>query len=144
MAVKKQTTTTQAEGGRKGSAPKGETKTGRLLIEARIDRLVDFDDNKTKAMASINIGGIFAIHKIRIMDSKKGLFVAMPSYAYVDAQGEKQFKSYCHPITADARMELISKVMEAYEQALAEQQTMQETAPENASENEMQSMEPQM
>lgn len=144
MAVKKQITTTQSEGGRKDSAPKGEPKTGRLLIEARIDRLVDFDDNKTKAMASINIGGVFAIHKIRIMDSKKGLFVAMPSYAYVDAQGEKQFKSYCHPITADARMELISKVMEAYEQALVEQQTMQEAATENVPENEMQSMESQM
>lgn len=144
MAVKKQKTTTQSEGGRKDSAPKGEPKMGRLLIEARIDRLIDFDDNKTKAMASINIGGIFAIHKIRIMDSKKGLFVAMPSYAYVDAQGEKQFKSYCHPITADARMELISKVMEAYEQALAEQQTMQEAAPENIPESEIQSIEQQM
>lgn len=144
MAVKKQTTNTQSESGHKGSAPKGESKTGRLIMEARIDRLLDFDDNKTKAMASVNIGGAFAIHKIRIMDSKKGLFVAMPSYGYVDAQGEKQFKSYCHPITADARMELISKVMEAYEQALAEQQTMQETTPESISENEMQSMEQQM
>lgn len=144
MAVKKQTTATPPKSGHKALDSKGEPKTGKLLIEAKIDSLFDFSDNKTKAMASINIGGVFAIHKIRIMDSKNGLFVAMPSYGYVDAQGEKQFKSYCHPITAEARTELIAKVMEAYRQTLAEQQTMQAAELENGLENAMESMEQQM
>lgn len=144
MAVKKQTTAVQPKNGHPTLASKEEAKTGKVSIEARIDSLLDFADNKTKAVASVNIGGIFAIHKIRIMDSKNGLFVAMPSYGYVDAQGEKQFKSYCHPITAEARIELISKVMGAYEQALAEQQTMQDGTAEDISGAELQSAAQQM
>ncbi|MCM1286915.1 MAG: SpoVG family protein [Clostridium sp.] len=144
MAVKKQTTAAQPKNGHRALASKEEAKTGKVSIEARIDSLLDFADNKTKAVASVNIGGIFAIHKIRIMDSKNGLFVAMPSYGYVDAQGEKQFKSYCHPITAEARIELISKVMGAYEQALVEQQNMQDGTAEDISEAELQSAAQQM
>lgn len=144
MAVKKQTIAAQPKNGHQPLVSKEEAKTGKVSIEARIDSLLDFADNKTKAVASVNIGGIFAIHKIRIMDSKNGLFVAMPSYGYVDAQGEKQFKSYCHPITAEARIELISKVMGAYEQVLAEQQTMQDGTAEDISEAELQSAAQQM
>lgn len=44
-------------------------------VTARIDRLVDFEGSKTRAIASANIGGSFAIHGIKVIDSKKGLFV---------------------------------------------------------------------
>lgn len=47
-------------------------------IKVRIDKLVDVDDCNTKAFASVTVGGAVAIHGIRVMNSRKGLFVAMP------------------------------------------------------------------
>lgn len=95
-------------------------------IKARIDKLVDVDDCNTKAFASVTVGGAVAIHEIRVMNSRKGLFVAMPASNYVDENG--------HPISKESRDMLNSKVMEAYHQALDEQQSEEEI--EDMSENE--------
>ncbi|MBQ9750250.1 MAG: SpoVG family protein, partial [Clostridia bacterium] len=71
---KKNTTTPKAPD--KQAAPK---KPKLPSIDVRIDSLVDYEGSKTKAFASANIGGAFAIHGLRVMDSEKGLFVSMPS-----------------------------------------------------------------
>ena len=47
-------------------------------VEARIDRMVD-GDFKTKAYASATIGGAFAVHGIRVIESDKGRFMAKPN-----------------------------------------------------------------
>lgn len=57
-------------------------------IKVRIDKLVDVEDCNTKAFASVTVGGAVAIHGIRVMNSRKGLFVAMPASNYVDENGE--------------------------------------------------------
>ena len=90
-------------------------------ISARIDRMVDYENSKVKAIASANIGGAFAIHNIRVIDSQKGLFVQMPQNSY-QKDGKTAYSDIFHPITAEARTELYDKVMEAYEQKLAEEQ----------------------
>ena len=59
-------------------SPAKEQKRSTPNISARIDRLVDYENSKVKAVASVNIGGAFAIHGIRVIDSQKGLFVQMP------------------------------------------------------------------
>ena len=51
-------------------------------ITARIDRLVNQEDSSIKAYASVNIGGAFAVHGIKVIDSVKGIFVSMPSNSY--------------------------------------------------------------
>lgn len=91
-------------------------------ITARIDRLVNYEESKVKAIASANIGGAFAIHGIKIIDSSKGLFVQMPQTSY-DKDGKKEYVDQFHPVTAEARSELNSKVMNAYEQKLAESES---------------------
>lgn len=106
-------------------------------IKARIDKLVDIDNCNTKAFASVTVGGTVAIHRIRVMNSRKGLFVAMPASNYVDENGEKQFSEIAHPISKEARDMLNNKVMEAYNQALDEQQSENET--EDMSEDESES-----
>ena len=55
-----------------------------------------------------------AIHGIRVMNSRKGLFVAMPASNYVDENGETKFSEIVHPISKESRDMLNSKVMEAY------------------------------
>ena len=58
-------------------------------VEARIDRLVD-GDFKTKAYASATIGGAFAVHGIRVIESDKGRFISMPQESYKKNQHAKR------------------------------------------------------
>lgn len=99
--------------------PSKEQKRSSPSITARIDRLVDYENSRVKAVASANIGGAFAIHGLRVIDSQKGLFVQMPQNSF-QRDGKTEYSDIFHPITADARSELNSKVLEAYEQKLAE------------------------
>ena len=100
-------------------APAKEQKHRSPSISARIDRLVDYENTKVKAIASANIGGAFAIHGIRVIDSQKGLFVQMPQNSF-QKHGKTEYSDIFHPVTAEARSELNSKVLEAYEQKLNE------------------------
>ena len=61
------------------------------------------------------------------MNSRKGLFVAMPASNYVDENGETKFSEIAHPISKESRDMLNSKVMEVYHQALDEQQSKDES-----------------
>ena len=106
-------------------------------INVRIDKLVDVDDCNNKAFASVTVGGAVAIHGIRVMNSRKGLFVAMPASNYVDENGETRFSEIAQPISKESRDMLNSKVMEVYHQALDEQQSEKET--EDMSEDESES-----
>lgn len=118
MADKKETQKPAA----KAATKQQKQKPKMVSINARIDRLIDRENTSLKAIASANIGGAFAVHGIKITDSQKGLFVSMPSTSYTDREGNVQYNDTFHPITAEAREELISKVKAAYEQALEEQQ----------------------
>ena len=101
-------------------------------IEARIDRLVDFENSKVKAFASANIGD-YAIHGIKVLENEKGLWVSMPQTSYKDANGETKYEDLFHPITAAAKTRLGQAVMEEYNNALEQSQNAneeQEEAPE--------------
>lgn len=104
-------------------------------IEARIDRLVD-GDFKTRAYASATIGGAFAVHGIRVIESDKGRFVAMPQESY-KKNGETKYNDTFHAITADARTALVDAVNEAYEQKLQEQMEQNGDAPDQIMEQQM-------
>lgn len=102
-------------------------------IEARIDRIL-VGDGKTKAFASATIGGAFAIHGIRVIDSDKGIFIAMPQESYTK-NGEKRYSDTFHAVTAEARTALIEAVDTVYAQKIEEleeeqQQEEAEEAPE--------------
>lgn len=111
-------------------------------IKVKIDKIISLEESKTKAFASVTIGGAVVVHGVRIMNSAKGLFVAMPANVYVDYNGEKHFNEIAHPISKEARTLLNNKVMEAYHQSLNEQQAESETEnmSEDESENFLQSM----
>ena len=48
-------------------------------IKVKIDKIISLEESKTKAFASVTIGGAVVVHGVRIMNSAKGLFVAMPA-----------------------------------------------------------------
>ena len=122
MATKKATAPTQ----------KKEQK-NTVNIDARIDRLVDYEGSKVKAIASANIGGAFAVRGIKVIDSQNGLFVQMPQTSY-EKDGKKQYSDQFHPVTAEARTELNDAVLQAYENKLAETESAEYVQGENANE----------
>ena len=101
-------------------------------ISVRVDRLNDV--GKIRAFVSANIGGAFAIHGIKVVDSDKGMFVAMPQSKFKTADGETKYLDEFHAITADARNKLNEAVLSAYEQAV------QQTEDAVQSESPLQSM----
>lgn len=112
-------------------AKKKEQKKALPNITARIDRLLEQDDSSVKAYASVNIGGAFAVHGIKVIDSVKGIFVSMPSNSY-KKDGKVEYSDICHPITAEARNELIENVTEAYKIKLGEEQDMNNISEDEA------------
>ena len=100
-------------------------------ISARIDKLVDYEDSNVKAYASVS-DGVFAIKDIRVMDSKKGLFVQMPQRSYTQ-NGETKYVATAHPVSAEAREAMIDEVMKAYDKALID--SMKEDQDESESED---------
>ena len=59
------------------------------------------------AFANVTLGGCFAVNDIRVMNSVKGPFVAMPSKKGADGQ----FHDTCFPTTAKMRNDLNAAVM---------------------------------
>ena len=53
-----------------------------FTIEARINKLFDDTDRKLRAIASVNVCGVVAIHEIKVMDTDNGIFISMPSYSF--------------------------------------------------------------
>lgn len=96
-------------------------------VVARIDKLLD-GEYKTKAFASVTIGGAFAVHGIRVIETDKGLFVAMPQESY-KKHGETKYNDLFHAITAEARNAVLEAVEEAYEQSLGQQMDEMEETP---------------
>ena len=87
-------------------------------LSVRIQKLFDDENSKVKAVASLNIDDAFAVHGIKVIDSEKGMFVSMPSNSYKNSDGETKYQDIFHPVTAEARQELIDAVTDAYNQAL--------------------------
>lgn len=97
-------------------------------ISVRVDRLNDV--GKIRAFVSANIGGAFAIHGIKVVDSDKGMFVAMPQSKFKTADGETKYLDEFHAVTADARNKLNEAVLAAYEQAVQQfESAVQSEAP---------------
>lgn len=91
-------------------------------ISARIDKLVESDGN-VRAYASINVAGAIAIHGLRVMDSRKGMFVSMPNRSYADGNGNTKYSDIAHAVTKDVHNAISAKVLDAYEQALQESES---------------------
>ena len=85
-----------------------------MQLEVRIHSIRPSDS--IKGTASVNINGAFAVRGIKIIEGSNGLFVSMPGQ--INSKGE--IKDICCPYTREARAELESAVVTAYQQALTQ------------------------
>lgn len=75
-------------------------------------KVIKTEDNyKVKGIASITIDDSFVVHDIKILESEKGLFVAMPSRRLPSGE----FKDIAHPINAEARELMQKAILSEYE-----------------------------
>ncbi|MBR2384209.1 MAG: septation regulator SpoVG [Clostridia bacterium] len=78
-------------------------------------RIVQKEDIKLKAVASITIDDCFVIHDIKVIDGNEGYFVAMPSRKTNDGE----YKDIAHPINTETRQAVIDAVINAFKDELA-------------------------
>ena len=78
-------------------------------------RIVQKEDIKLKAVASITIDDCFVIHDIKVIEGNDGYFVAMPSRKTNDGE----YKDIAHPINTETRQIVIDAVLNAFKDELA-------------------------
>ena len=78
-------------------------------------RIVQKEDIKLKAVASITIDDCFVIHDIKVIEGNDGYFVAMPSRKTNDGE----YKDIAHPINTETRQTVIDAVIDAFKNELA-------------------------
>ena len=69
-------------------------------------------ESRLRAVASITIDECFAVHELRIIEGKEGLFVAMPSRQVSDGT----FKDIAHPINVETRKMIEDAVIAKYKE----------------------------
>lgn len=85
------------------------------ITDVRI-RPVEKEDSKMKAIASITIDGEFVVHDIKVIESEKGLFIAMPS----KKDGSGEYKDIAHPINTATRKSIQDAVITKYEEVIGD------------------------
>ena len=72
------------------------------------------ENSKLLAFASVTLNGCFAVNGIRLMDSEKSAFVAMPSRKDKDGS----YHDICCPTTKEMRQALNAAILGEYEKAV--------------------------
>ena len=93
------------------------------ITDIRI-RIVNKDDNKLNAVASLTIYDCFAVHDIKVIEGNQGLFVAMPSRK----TPEGNFKDIVHPLDTGTREEITKLVLAEYDKVLSESEGAETSA----------------
>lgn len=100
-----------------------------MKIAVKIDRKLDRPDSAVKAFASVTLDEAFAVHGLKVMQTEKGRFVAMPSNSYKDREGKTQYSDVCHAVTKAARDAIQSAVLQAYDREVYQTQQFEVEEP---------------
>lgn len=79
-----------------------------MEIKAKVYKINDKD--WLKGMASITIDNSFVVKGIKIIESRNGLFVAMPNRKRINGE----YADICFPITAEARQQINDEIFKVY------------------------------
>jgi len=101
------------------------------ITDVRVRKITS--QNRMKAVASITFDDVFVVHDIKVIESDKGLFIAMPSKKTPNGD----FKDIAHPINTDTREEIQAVIIAKYneiEDVPAEETVAAETVAEEEAE----------
>ncbi len=83
------------------------------ITDVKIRRIMT--EGRLRAVVSVTINDLLAVHDIKVVQGDERLFVAMPSRK--DENGV--FRDTVHPITASFRKILEERILDAYSQQIA-------------------------
>lgn len=86
------------------------------ITDVRIRRIAK--EGKMRAIVSITLDDEFVIHDIKIIESDKGLFVAMPSKKAADGE----YRDIAHPINSATRDSIQKVILDSYAQLAPEEE----------------------
>ncbi len=86
------------------------------ITDIKIRKIIP--DGRLRAVISITIDDMLAIHDIKVVQGDERLFVAMPSRK--DESGI--FRDIVHPISPDARQVVESHILDAYTRHIEQMQ----------------------
>ena len=82
-----------------------------------------FEEGPMKAVVSVTFDGQLAVHDIKVINARDKFFIVMPSRKNPD----DTYRDIVHPINAQFRAKLEEAVIAAYEEALANAESFEET-----------------
>ena len=85
-------------------------------------------NGSTKAYASINLDGVFAVNDIRVVEGNKGLFISLPNRKGKDKDGNEKYYDIAFPTTAELRKEISDAVIAKYNETSQSQSQPQSNA----------------
>ena len=74
-------------------------------------------DGRLRAIVSLTLDNVIAVHDIKVVEGDERLFVAMPSGR--DENGA--YRDIVHPINADARKKIEHEIIDAYSRYIAQE-----------------------
>lgn len=83
------------------------------ITDVKIRRIMT--EGRLRAVVSVTINDLLAVHDIKVVQGDERLFVAMPSRK--DENGV--FRDTVHPITASFRKNLEERILDAYSKQIA-------------------------
>lgn len=83
------------------------------ITDVRVRKITQ--EGKLRGIVSITLDNEFVVHDIKVIESEKGLMIAMPSKKV--AEGE--YRDVAHPINSETRKKMQSMILEAYERGCA-------------------------
>ena len=90
------------------------------ITDIRIRKIIP--DGKLRAIISITLDDMLAVHDIKIVQGDSRLFVAMPSRK--DESGI--FRDIVHPISAETRNAMENQILDAYTRHIGQVQAEKE------------------
>jgi len=94
------------------------------VTDVRIRRIQT--DGKLRAYVSITFDDSFVVHDLRIIDGRKGMFVAMPSKLLPNGN----HKDIAHPINTEVREMIQSAVLKEFQATEGEEQSAGQSSTE--------------
>ena len=82
----------------------------KLDFSVKVFPVQEKDGSNLRAFASIDLGGVFAVTNLRVLEGKNGTFVSMPQTKGKD----DKYHDICFPTTKEMRQAITDAVLEEY------------------------------
>ena len=92
---------------------------GRREVEITEVRISLRDEERLKAFANVTFDNAFIVRGLKVINGKKGYFVAMPSRRRPDGT----YQDIAHPLNHQMRQYIESKVLDSYYEELKKEAT---------------------